>query len=330
MRADRLVATLLLLQARGHVTAPEVAAELEVSVATARRDLESLSTAGLPVYAQRGRGGGWALLGGGRTDLSGLSGPEVRALFLLLGPASSADPQVRGALRKLVRALPASFREQASAAGAALVVDPSRWGAAPPPERAGAAGGADADARAVLEDGVVARRRVSFAYVDGRGRTDPQRRTVDPWGLVEKAGTWYLVAGTATGRRTFRVARMQDVQVTDEPAQRPVDLDLVAEWAAARAQVEELRARVSADVLVEPWALAPLGDVLGRHLSPGEVQPDGRTRATVTSDTATMLARRLAGWHDAVEVLGPPDVRAALAAIGANLADRYGTPTTDR
>lgn len=106
MRADRLVATLLLMQSRGRVTAAELAEELEVSVATARRDLEALSTAGIPVYPQPGRGGGWSLLGGARTDLSGLSATEAQALFLLVGPAAAVSAEAKAALRKLVRALP--------------------------------------------------------------------------------------------------------------------------------------------------------------------------------------------------------------------------------
>jgi predicted DNA-binding transcriptional regulator YafY len=128
MRADRLVATLLLMQARGRVTAAEVAAELEVSVATARRDLEALSAAGVPVYPQPGRGGGWSLVGGARTDLTGLTSTEARALFLLAGPAASVAPPVRSALRKLVRALPDTFRADAEAAADAVVVDSTRWG----------------------------------------------------------------------------------------------------------------------------------------------------------------------------------------------------------
>src|SRR6187431_1387483 len=116
MRADRLVATLLLMQARGQVTAAELAAELEISVATARRDLEALSTAGIPVYPQPGRGGGWALVGGSRTDLSGLSAAEAQALFLLVGPVAAESGEARTALRKLVRALPETFRADAEAA----------------------------------------------------------------------------------------------------------------------------------------------------------------------------------------------------------------------
>src|SRR6202022_4446875 len=104
MRADRLVAALLLMQARGRVTAAELAGELEVSLATARRDLEALSTAGIPIYPQPGRGGGWSLVGGARTDLSGLTATEAQALFLLLGPAAAGSGGAKAVVHKLLRA----------------------------------------------------------------------------------------------------------------------------------------------------------------------------------------------------------------------------------
>ena len=126
MRADRLVAALLVLQARGRVTAEELGQELEVSTRTARRDLEGLAMAGIPVYSQPGRGGGWTLLGGSRTDLSGLTAAEARTLFLVAGP-STATPELKAALRKLVQALPATFRSEAEAAAGAVVLDPTGW-----------------------------------------------------------------------------------------------------------------------------------------------------------------------------------------------------------
>src|SRR3954447_4369207 len=110
MRADRLVSVLLVLQRRGRVTAAELADELEVSPRTARRDLEALAMAGVPVYSQAGKGGGWSLVGGARTDLSGLTAAEARTLFLVAGPSSAATPEVKAALRKLVQALPETFR----------------------------------------------------------------------------------------------------------------------------------------------------------------------------------------------------------------------------
>src|SRR5829696_731140 len=135
MRADRLVATLLVLQSKGRVTAAELADELEVSVKTARRDLEALAIAGIPVYSQAGKGGGWQLLGGARTDLSGLTAAEARTLFMVAGPSAAATPQVKAALRKLVRALPEPFRAEAEAAASAIVLDPSSWDRADAPTR---------------------------------------------------------------------------------------------------------------------------------------------------------------------------------------------------
>jgi predicted DNA-binding transcriptional regulator YafY len=313
MRADRLVAALLLLQTRGRLTAAALAAELEVSVATARRDLEALSAAGIPVYPQAGRGGGWQLVGGARTDLTGLTAPEARALFLLLGPASSATPAARAALRKLVRALPGTFRAEAAAAAEAVVVDPAGWGE-------------DVRERpevALLTDAVVARRVVEFDYA-GRGGVSGRRRA-EPWGLVDKDGTWYLVAGTAAGRRTFRVDRMGAPALTGEVFERPADLDLPGAWEETVGEVERRRSVVTASVLV-PGRLVPvLRDRFGRHCAV-EAGPDagGRARLRVAAHTARSVAEQLAGFGGTVEVLGPAEVRAELAAIGRELVTAHG------
>jgi predicted DNA-binding transcriptional regulator YafY len=210
MRADRLVAALLLLQARGRVTAAELADELEVSVATARRDLEALSAAGIPVYPQAGRGGGWSLVGGARTDLSGLSAAEAQALFLLVGPAAAVSGAAKAALRKLVQALPQTFRSDAEAASAATMIDPARWGE---PDRR------RPEIVDLLQNAVVRRRKIRLAYV-GRTR-ERTERLVDPWGLVDKDDIWYLVAGTDRGQRTFRVDRILGAEPTELPAERP-------------------------------------------------------------------------------------------------------------
>lgn len=301
------MATLLLMQARGRVTAAEVAAELEVSVATARRDLEALSAAGIPVYPQAGRGGGWSLIGGARTDLSGLTAGETRALFLLAGPAAQAAPELKSALRKLVRALPQTFREDAAAAADAVVVDPARWGRPDPRPPA---------ALAPLQQAVVDRRRVRIEYVRFGERTV---RELSPWGLVEKETIWYLIAGTDRGRRTFRLDRVGEVTLLDESFDRPADFDLQAEWARIVTRMEQRRSAVAATVLVST-ALAPiLADQQGRHCTLLGPADDGRIRAEITADTAKMVARQLAGWGADVEVVGPPEVRAELAALGAEL-----------
>lgn len=308
MRADRLVATLLLMQARGRVTAAEVAEELEVSVATARRDLEALSTAGIPVYPQPGRGGGWSLVGGARTDLSGLTAAEAQALFLLVGPAAAVAPEVKAALRKLVRALPDTFRADAEAAADAVVLDPARWG-----ER----GRERSPVVELLQRAVVGRRKVRFSYAS-RGR-ERAVRTVEPWGLVDKDEIWYLVAGTERGQRTFRVDRMGDAEVTAETFERPVDFDLSSAWEQVVTEVEQRRSLVSATVLVAARFVHVLRIQYGRHCEVLGTADDGRVRVRLAAPTPLMVAQPLAGWGAMIEVEDSPEVRAELARLGAEL-----------
>ncbi|HEX7133664.1 MAG TPA: YafY family protein [Iamia sp.] len=312
MRADRLIATLLLLQSRTRVTSAEVADELEVSVATARRDLEALSAAGIPVYPQPGRGGGWSLVGGARTDLSGLSATEAQALFLLVGPAASVSDEAKAALRKLVQALPATFRADAEAAAHSTVIDPTRWG-----ER-------DTSRPPLvdqLQAAVVGRRKVRLTYTSGaRKRSE---RLVEPWGLVDKDDTWYLIAGTERGRRTFRVDRITEAATTDEPAARPDDFALQEAWDEVVGVVEQKRSQTWATVLVETRFLWVLRDHFGRHLHVEDERADGRTQVRLAAPTPLDIARNLAGWGAQVEVLDPPEVQDQLARIGAELADRY-------
>ncbi|UYF94915.1 YafY family transcriptional regulator [Rhodococcus aetherivorans] len=315
MRADRLVAVLLLLQSRGRVTAAELAAELEVSVATARRDLEALSAAGIPVYPQPGRGGGWSLVGGARTDLSGLSTAEAQALFLLVGPAAAVSGEVKTALRKLVRALPSTFRADAEAAADATMIDPTRWGARDRhrPETVD-----------VLQAAVVRRRRVRLVYTDSaRERSE---RLVDPWGLVDKDDIWYLIAGTDRGQRTFRVDRIVRAEPTDEPAARPDGFALDAAWRQVVGEVEQRRSRTWATVLLAARFVPILRDHFGRHCHAAGELGDGRVRVRVAAPTPLDIARTLAGWGAMIEVTEPPSVRAELARIGAELTGRYRDP----
>lgn len=311
MRADRLVATLLLMQARGSVTAAELADELEISVSTARRDLEALSAAGIPVYPQVGRGGGWQLLGGARTDLTGLSASEARALFLLVGPAASVAPEARSALRKLVRALPETFRADAEAAADAVVIDPSRWGRSvrerPP-------------LVAQLEAAVVERKKVRLTY---RGwDREPAERLVEPWGLVEKSQVWYLLGRADGGRRTYRVDRIVEAVVTDEAAGRPPDLDLTEVWADVVREVDEQRHGASAIIVAGSIVLSFLRERFGEQAVTAEPLDGDRLRARVAAPTTELLTRGLAGWGDQIDVLEPDEVRAELGRIGAELVRR--------
>ncbi|SEQ25078.1 helix-turn-helix transcriptional regulator [Lentzea albida] len=310
MRADRLVATLLLLQARGRMTAKELAVELEVSTATARRDLEALSAAGVPVYAQPGRGGGWALVGGARTDLSGLTSAEAQALFLVAGPAAAVAPEIKSALRKLVRALPRTFRADAQAAADATVVDTAAWGE-------------DTKDRpslvAQLQRAVVEQVRVRLTY-QKRGEA-PKGREVDPWGLVDKDGTWYFIAGTADGQRTFRLDRIAGVSLTGTPASRPAGFELAGAWDEVVTAVEAKRSETSATVLVPTRFLEVFRHQHGRHCTVLGEQGE-HTRVELTAPRPLDIARNVAGWGGSITVESP-EVQEHLARIGAELVSRY-------
>ncbi|MEV0970061.1 helix-turn-helix transcriptional regulator [Microtetraspora glauca] len=312
MRADRLVAVLLLMQARGRVTAAELATELEVSVATARRDLEALSAAGVPVYPQPGRGGGWSLVGGARTDLSGLTATEAQALFLLVGPATAVSSEAKAALRKLVRALPRTFRADAEAAADATVIDPTRWG-----ER-DRSRPATVD---LLQTAVIRRRKVRLTYA-GRTR-ERTERLVDPWGLIDKDDVWYLLAGTDRGRRTFRVDRIVQAEPTDQPAERPDNFTLATAWREIVEEIEGQRSRTWATVLVEERFVPILRDQFGRHCHTDGEPDQGRARVRLAAPTPLDIARHLAGWGTMIEVIEPRSVQNELARIGAELAGRY-------
>lgn len=315
MRADRLVAILLLLQRHGQVTAAQVATELEVSERTARRDLDALGQAGIPVYATQGRGGGWRLAGGGKTDLSGLSATEARALFLVAGPHAEGTPELRAALRKLVSALPEPLRDRAEAASGAMVVDSEGW------DRAGRSWPAppllDAAQAAVING-----EQVELGYVarDG-GQTV---RVVHPLGVVAKGRSWYLVAGTEAGQRTFRVDRIRSLRSTGEPADRPAGFDLAAAWRSVVDRVDQLRAPVVATGWAQQEALGVLRMVVGNRLSIGPPGPDGRVSVEVRGHSARSVAGELAGLGAMVELSGPEEVRAAMAAVAAELQALYG------
>lgn len=310
MRADRLVATLLFLQSRGRVTAAEVAAELEVSVKTARRDLEALSIAGIPVYSQPGRGGGWALVGGARTDLSGLTAAEARTLFLVAGPSSAITPEAKAALRKLVRALPETFRAEAERAASTVALDPAGWGRSAP---------STPPHLEALQCAVIEGVQVRLGYTDAKGAVS--ERTVHPLGLVSKGTTWYLVADTDAGRRTFRVWRVQSVELLADAVVRPADFDLHRAWEEIVATLDERRGLRHVTALADAEVVTWLRVHFGTRLTVGAADVGGRVHIDIGFPTThDDPARELCSFAGGLEVTGPPDVRARLAEIGSILA----------
>ena len=320
MRASRLIRVLLLLQTRGAATAEQLADELEVSVRTVYRDLADLGAAGVPVYGERGEGGGYRLVGGYRTSLTGLTADETEAL--LLGGAAApvtGELGIGGLLAstrlKLLAAIPPGMRSVATRAEQRFHLDPGGWAHAPrrPTEHV------EALARAVWEDRVVVVRH------QRGGAQATVQRTLHPLGLVHKTGTWYLVAAHRGRVRVYRTDRIGAVAATDRDAERPEGFDLGAFWAAWEQEYAEQLPALAVDVRLGPVALR-YRDALGA-LAPREVRDvrdgdDGWARQTLVFDSAGVARAALLALAPEVEVLAPAALRTDLATAAREVAGR--------
>lgn len=307
MRASRLLSILILLQLRVRLTAEQLAEEFEVSVRTIYRDIDSLSAAGIPVYGDRGPGGGFSLLDGYRTRLTGLATAEAEALPLAGLPGAAASlglgPAAARARDKLFAALPPAGSAEAGRMAARFHVDSADWYRAEEPVRY-----LPAAARAVLDQKLLAMRYESWTGVrDWR---------VEPLGLVLKAGAWYLVGRGGGKVRTFRISNILDLDVEAEGFARPEAFDLPSWWRESLARFEtELRPGV-ADLRVSPEGLRRLGE-LGAWAAEAAAQADapdadGWARLSLGVETTDRAALVLLGLGPEIEVLGPLELRARL------------------
>lgn len=302
MKADRLLSILLLLQTRGMVPAGELAARLEVSVRTVYRDVEALSAAGVPVWAERGRNGGISLLPGYRTDVTGLTADEARALFVL-ATAGAHDALGLGealatALRKVMAALPAPHRPAAERTSERILVDPERW------MRVGAAPVELGD----LQRAVFADLRLELSYRHS-GAAQPSGYTVDPYGLVSKAGVWYLVADLDGAPRLFRADRVRAARVAEEPVRRRPGQGLPEVWAVLRERVEELPDEVTVVVRVRRRRLDMFTRIHAALLSAPPSGEDPDWAEVRLGLRAVPAVRMLLAFGADVEVLDPPEAR---------------------
>jgi len=311
------VAILLLLQRRGQVTAADVAAELEISERTARRDLEALGMAGIPVYSRQGRNGGWQLAGGGRTDLSGLTAAEAQALFLVAGPSSSATPAVKAALRKLVRALPEPLRADAEVASASVIVDHAGWDQRVRPRL-------DPPFLETVQRNVIKGEQIVLDYIARNGIAT--NRIVHPLGLAAKGTVWYLIANTDAGLRTFRVDRISGVSPTGDAVVRPDGFDLAEAWRLITDEVEQKRTPVRARARAHPDMIPMCYWILGSRVRIGPPGPDGRVDVEIRGHSVRALAGEIAGFGAGLEVVDPPELRELLARIGAEVAAVHAGP----
>ena len=326
MRADRLVSLVLLLQARGHVTAAALARELEVSVRTVYRDLAALSAAGVPVLTESGPGGGCALLDGYRFPLRGLRPEEAEALLILGVPSALGELGLDGAAAAAHRKIrvTAGQREPDGGGSPALVhLDMPRW----------FRGDEQVPHLRTLAEALRRHRRLAIAYqpADSAGRSAATRK-VGPLGLVNKAGTWYLVATSSGGRvSVFRAGRIASATILDEPSDRPADFDLALFWDRWSAEFTTSRPRLPVRLRASPQALAAFGEIFGDDARPvldaaGPPDELGWQAVTLSFEHELAAAHRLAGFGGLVEVLSPPSVRTLLVAAAQGILDRYGSP----
>src|SRR5919107_78856 len=296
MRADRLLSLVLLLRHRGRMTAAQLARELEVSSRTVMRDVEALSAAGIPVYAELGRDGGFALLPGFTTDLTGLTHDEALAL---LTAQSRATPEALGlgpafaaAVRKVIAAMPDSARRTAVDAADRVLAGQAGWLSEP-----------EADAHlAAVRRAVFAGRRLRLRYAAG---DEPARwRTVDPVGLVEAGGRWYLLATRDGAERTYRLSRVEAVEEVDEPAHRGPDVDLEEVWRRRRAAFTSVLPRTAATVRVRTTRRPELAAAC---IEITDERPDGPDHVRVEVAFGDLHHAERVGWMlgDAAEALAP-------------------------
>jgi predicted DNA-binding transcriptional regulator YafY len=337
MRADRLIALVLLLQARGRMTATELAERLDVTVRTIYRDLDALSAAGVPVYAERGIGGGVALPDGYRLNLTALNRQEASALFLSAQPGPLADlgaeHVLEAALQKLSAALPSATRQEAEHARQRLHLDPASWWRAPEP----------VPYLQMIQEAVWHDRRLRLTY--GRHRRPPSERVVEPYGLVAKASIWYLVAAEVAAdepeadaasesyggsiMRMFRVSRILAAEPTRETFYRPADFDLATFWERWCAEFEQSKSSYAVILRVQASFVPILPSIFGEGIvrliaEHGQTEEDGALRLPLTFESIEVACGQIISAGPLVEVVSPPELRERLARQAAGIYAIYG------
>lgn len=321
MRASRLVAVLLAIQRKGATTAAALADELEVSVRTVYRDIAALQAAGVPLWTEPGPKGGVRLVEGWRTRLDGLTGDEAAALFLAGAPSSAVAELGLGtvlaaAQSKVLSTLPPELRGRAARVRERFHLDAPGWFRREAEH---------VESLATVADALWRERRLRIRY---RRRDDEVQRTLDPLGLVLKAGTWYLVARTRRGIATYRVARIAAATVLEDGFERPAGFDLAAWWEASAAEFDRALRPLPARLRLSPTGMRWLAEALGvaaaqeAAATAGEADDDGWRVVDVGVESVEVAASQLLVLGDHVEVLAPPALRRALHDTALALATR--------
>jgi predicted DNA-binding transcriptional regulator YafY len=317
MRADRLFSIVLLLQSNGQLTARSLAKRLEVSERTIHRDMEALSGAGIPVVALRGTGGGWSLLGEYRTSLTGLNEAEIQSLFVTKPARLLADLNLEkaseGALLKLLAAMPPLHRRGAEYARQRIYVDVAGWRGSEE----------SVPLLHVLQDAVWHERKVRMMY--GRGECGSAERLIDPLGLVAKGSVWYLVAAIDGEIRSYRVSRVESVDVLDESFVRPADFDLAAFWEKSAAEFRSNLPRYRALVRVRQEIVPrlPFAGRFARIEHTGEPDDDGWVEVALRFDVEEMACEYALSFGTLLEVLEPQTLREKVLQAAKNVVAFY-------
>jgi len=317
MRADRLLSIMLRLQAHRRMTARELAEQFEVSQRTIYRDMEALSAAGVPVIAERGIGGGWALLEGYRTKLTGLNQAEIQALFLAkpfrlladLGLSKASE----AAFTKLLVALPAMYRRDAEYVRERIHVDGAGWRQLEE----------NVPFLSTLQEAIWQERKLQLTYHRSDG--EAVERLVDPLGLVAKRSVWYLVAAVEGEMRTYRVSRVQSATITDQPFVRPQAFDLGEYWEESKARLAEGIPRYPVTVRVDPAILPRLRNA-GRWSRIEQIDPldsEGWNKVVIRFDLEEDACEYVLSFGPQIEVLEPQALRQKVISLAKGVLEVY-------
>jgi predicted DNA-binding transcriptional regulator YafY len=322
MRADRLLSLLMLLQTRGRMTAQALGHELEVSERTIYRDVEALSAAGIPIYAERGPNGGCSLLDNYRTTLTGLTQDEVRALFMVSIPAPldalGVSNELRTARLKLLAALPGDRRQDEVLARQRIHLDSTWWSLPDEPT----------PHLQTLHEAVWQSQRLNVRFQITYGFFETQlERQIDPYGLVAKASQWHLVGMTGGRVRVYRASQVLAAQPTGEHFERPADFDLAAFWKGWCAEYEANRPRYPVTARIAPDFIPLLYQYFGEGLRPAveQARPDaeGRLTLVLTFESLEEARQRLLGLGRAIEVLEPEALRRSIVDFASQTLGLY-------
>lgn len=320
MKADRLLSALLLLQAKGRVTGRELAERLEVSERTVHRDMEALSAANVPISALRGAQGGWQLEPGWRTHVPGLDEAELRAL-LMTQPRALSDPALiaasERAFGKLMAALPTSMRKQAAAMSERLHVDGTGWHASTE----------DLSMLPIVQDAVARDCKLTFDYTRADGQQAP--RTVDPFGLVAKGTTWYLVARAPNGMRTYRISRMRAATPLASTFKRPPNFKLATYWKNSTAELDRQRIPFNAVLTLHPNAVQMIRSWCATSDCKEKSLPatrEGWSTLNVRFEDVDQARFLVLGLGSRVQVLEPEDLRRRIHTEAAALLEHHPHP----